>query len=323
MLSNLLRIFVTKKAIDTMQAESAKQLAEQGMMQEPIPQFANYKEFEEYMKRVKQEEKEWVRYYSRPMMALERAANFRAFFPIMLLFIIFIVGGSFIGLIYEALYGYEKKYILLGVIMMMIGIGFFVFMKYLQHYWENTMCLYYTDRICVKRYRKEDVVITYDEVRECIKEKKLRIHNGRFEYPYEGGYIYIYIYTWGNSVQDGFYKFMNDKCGLRMPRIEKKEKDVVRRTGIGWTLYFHMAIPFYILELFMIVVVTIGDYGLEHTCSEIIDFLIEFILSFKGSLIGLIGLFFTLLGIVFKFIFYFPAKKHFAKYKDTVKVSLF
>lgn len=70
------------------------------MLQEPIPQFANYKEFEEYMKRVKQEEKEWVRHYSRPMMALERTANFRAFFPILLIFGIGSIGGSFYLMFY-------------------------------------------------------------------------------------------------------------------------------------------------------------------------------------------------------------------------------
>ena len=175
-----------------MQAESAKQLAEQGMMQEPIPQFANYKEFEEYMKRVKQEEKEWVRYYSRPMMALERAANFQAFFPIFLIFGLIVILGSFAMMYHGLIDEQEREFFALGIVLLLCGIALLAVPKYLQRYWENTMCLYYADRICIKRYRKEDVVITYDEVKECIKEKKVKIHNGRFEYPYKGGYIYIH-----------------------------------------------------------------------------------------------------------------------------------
>lgn len=323
MLSNLLRIFVTKKTIDTKRAESVKQLVEQGMMQEQvsIPPITNREEFEAYMKQAEREEKESVRYCSRPIMALERAANFRAFYPFFLIFTIVEIGIA-IALIWGAIFGgqsIELAYI--AIVGSVVVFGMLFFCKYVQHYWENTMCLYYADRICIKRYCKEDVVITYDEVRECIKEKKIKIHNGRFEYPYKGGYIFIY--TWGESVSDGFYKFMNNKCELKMPRIEKKEKDIVRRTGIGWAFYFYLAVPFLLLEIFMLVLVTIGDYGLNHTYMEILDFVVGFALSFQGSLIGLVGLFFVLLGMVLKFVFYFPAKKHFAKYKDVVKVSLY
>lgn len=319
MLSNLLRIFVTKKAIDTMQAESAKQLAEQGMMQEPIPQFANYKEFEEYMKRVKQEEKEWVRYYLRPMMALERAANFRAFFPILLIFGIGSIGGSFYLMFYGLTNELERQYFALGIAILLCGIALLAVSKYLQNYWENTMCLYYSDRICIKRYRKKDVVITYDEVKECIKKKKIKIHNGRFEYPYEGGWIYIY--TWGNSVQDGFYKFMNDKCGLKMPRIGKKEKDVVRRTGIGWTLYFHIGGSFMLIDIVGLFICCIGD-AKSYCDVGFWDLYADYIMGWD-NFFGILAVVSIIIGITLKFVFYFPARKYFAKYKDIIKVSLF
>lgn len=108
-----------------------------------------------------------------------------------------------------------------------------------------------------------------------------------------------------------------------MSKIEKKEKDVVRRTAIGWTLYFHMTIPFLLLELLAIVLVIIEQGEYVSNWSEMLRNIGDTLMTVQGSLFGLVGLFFVLLGIVFKFIFYFPAKKHFAKYKDTVKVSLF
>lgn len=194
MLNNLLRILITKKAINTMRSESAKILAEQKLMQEqPITQITNQKEFEAYLRQVEREEKERVRYYSRPVMALSTAANLEAFFPFFLIMLIVIIGGLIYMLICILLGDGEMKYFVQSLIPLITGVALVAFCKYTQHYMENTMCLYYADRICIKKYRKEDVVITYDEVKECIKEKTIKIHNGRFEYPYKGGYIYTHM----------------------------------------------------------------------------------------------------------------------------------
>ena len=322
MLSNLLRIFITKQAINTMHEESAKQLAQLEQIQEqPVTQIKNQKDMEAYLEQLKREEKERVRYCSRPIMALETVANMKAFFPILLMLIIVIIGGSIYLIISGLFGGTDIKYSVLAMVTLIVGGMLLVFYKHIQHYLENTMCLYYGDRICIKKYRKKDIVITYDEVKECIAEKKIRIHNGRLEYPYKGGYIFVY--TWGEAVRDGFYKFMSDKCGLKIPKIEKTERDIIRRTGIGWVLYTYMAIPFFLIQLFMIVIVPIGDYGFNHTWNEMIAFVKDMLLYQKGSLFGIVGIFFVIIGLVMKLVYYFPAKKHFTKYKDIIKVTLF
>ncbi len=122
-------------------------------------------------------------------------------------------------------------------------------------------------------------------------------------------------------MQDGFYKYMNDKCGLKMPKIEKKEKDVVRRTGIGWSLYFHFGVIWTLASVVLGFVGCISDYGFNIGV-EFWSSYIGYLLSWD-NIFGVFAIICIIPGIILKFVFYFPAKKHFAKYKDTVKVSLF
>lgn len=319
MISNLLRIFITKQAINKMQSKGYEQLAEQQSIQElPITQITNREDAEAYIKQLKQEEQERIRYCSRPIMAIERAANMKAFFPIILVMGIIIIIGSIVLAIHGLLDEYDREYFALGILMIMCGVGLLTFFKYAQNYLEETMCLYYADRICIKRYRKKDIIITYEEVRECLVEKKIRIHNGRFEYPYKGGYIHIY--TWGNSVRDGFYKFINDKCGIKMPKIEKKEKDVVRKTGIGWALYAYMGLGCVVISVILGFIGCTADYGF-YMSAEFWNVYIDYLFSLD-NIFGVLAIIFIVSGIILKFAFYFPARKHFKNYKD-IKVLLF
>ena len=320
MISNLLRIFITKQAINKMQSNGYEQLAEQQSMQEQtITQITNREDAEAYIKQLKREEQERIRYCSRPIMALERAANMKAFFPIILIIGIIIIIGSIVLAIHGLLDECNRKYLALGISMAIFGVGLLTFFRYAQHYLENTMCLYYADRICIKKYRKKDIIITYDEIKECLVKKKIRIHNGRFEYPYKRGYIHIY--TWGNSVKDGFYKFINDKCGIKMPKIEKKEKDVVRKTGIGWALYAYMGLGCVVISVILGFIGCTSDYGF-HLGAEFWKVYMDYLFSLD-NIFGVLAIIFIVPGIILKFAFYFPARKHFAKYRDIIKVSLF
>ena len=88
MLSNLLRIFITKQTINKVQEEQQRLLAEQIELTNRMAQTTNKEDLDAYLKQAKQIEKNRVRYYSRPCMAEETAANARAFFPIFLLLFI-------------------------------------------------------------------------------------------------------------------------------------------------------------------------------------------------------------------------------------------
>ena len=320
MLNNLLRVFITKQAINKMQEEQQKRHEEQALYENQISQITNTKELDAYLKQVEQIEKNRVRYCSRPIMAEEIAINARLLFPIIIFLFLFVEFGAIGLFLWEAIeYNSYENFPSMIVLVIAMYVMFSIYI-YILNYLENTRCLYYSDRICIKKYRKKDTTITYDEVKGYIKKKKVKVHNGRFEYPYKSGKIYVY--TWGNSVSDGFYKFINEKCEVKMPRIEKKDKDVVRRTGIGWACYFLMAIPFFVFELFLVMGSTIVDYGLRHTSEEILIYIVDMLLCVKSGFLGLIGLGFVLIGLVLKILFYFVAKKYFKDCED-IKVSLF
>ena len=182
------------------------------------------------------------------------------------------------------------------------------------------MCLYYVDRVCIRRYRKKDVTVTYDEIRKCIKEKKIKVRNSCFEYPHKKGRLKIYIS--GELMSDKFYKFVNEKSGVHVLKLDQKQKMVMVKNGIGWTFYGVAPILFFVFELLLLALGTIGDYGLHHTKEEILAFVVDLLLSPRDSFALYIGIFFVVLGIVLKIIFYFPTKKYFKNYED-IKVSLF
>ena len=305
--------------MNKVQEEQQKLLAEQIELSNRMIQSTDMVERDVCLNRIKQLGENRISYYSKPAMAEETAANARGFFPIFMLFFLFIEIGSISLFFWEVIeYSSYEKFPLMLVIVLTMYTIFRVYM-YLTKYYENTMCLYYSDRICIKKYRKKDIIITYDEVKECIKKMKVKVHNGRFEYPYKSGKIYIY--TWGNSVTDGFYKFFNKKCEVKMPQINKKEKDVVRRTGIGRSCYFIIAVPAFAFELFVLGVGISQDCGFGYTIEEIIAYVINLLFQ-PVSCCLYIGVFFVILGLILKVIFYFAAKKHFKNYED-IKVSLF
>lgn len=200
MINNLLRIFITKRAINTMH--------------------------------------------------LERAANVKSFYPIFILFgtAVFLCA---ICLIYYG--GFEEsieRNVILGIVAIIFGGVMLILPKCAQHYWENTMCLYYADRIGIRKYRKEDVV---------------------------------------------------------------------RRTGIGWALYTYMGYPFMAISIVVGFIGITSDYGFNWG----IEFCKSYIFLSWNNIFGTRAIIFIVLGVILKLVFYFSAKKCFAKYKDTIKVSLF
>ena len=260
-------------------------------------------------------------YCARPMMAKEIAGNARAFLPIFIGFLLFIVIG---GLWYVIKYVWkgeaDPNRDLSLVIAYLALCGIVIFYISSIHRYERTKCLFRKKDILIKRYLHKDKIVTYEEVKQCLREQKLQVHNGNFEYPYKSGVIKIH--TADGSLPEEFYRFMNQRCGWKMPRVSKEDKAVVRRTGIGRAFFLCFGIPFLLFEIFGVSLAVVGDYGIDHTSTEIKAFIWNLIVSPRDNFFLLIACFFFILGVILHIVYYFMAKYHFRSW-DGVKVTLF
>ena len=255
------------------------------------------------------------------MMAKEIAGNARAFLPIFFIMVLVAVVFGGLAIAEEIKTGkIDFNRNLCEVIESIVLCGIVIFYFYSIHRYERTKCLFRNKDICIKRYLHKDKIVTYEEVKQCLRERKLRVHNGNFEYPYKGGVIKIH--TADGSLPEEFYRFMNQRCGWKMPRVSKKDKAVVRRTGIGRAFYTCFGIPFLLFAFFALLLSVVGDFGVRHSLAEIKNYLLEIIAMPQGYIWVAIAGFFLILGLILKVIYYFMAKYHFRSW-DGVKVTLF
>lgn len=274
-----------------------------------------------YQEKFKGDRKNRVYYDVRPMMAEETWANMKAFLPIYLGILVFML---IVGICYFVEASKTRKTFINIEDMPVIIVGIVICgMAGFYFYWmnrcERTMCLFRSKDICIKRYLRKDKIVTYGEVKECLEKRKLRVHDGNFEYPYKGGVIKIH--TADGGMPEDFYKFMNNKCNWKVPNITKTEKDVVRRTGMGRLLCLYLGIPFLLFELFALLM-AICDFGWDHSIAEIKDYLLCEIVIPQDNFWGIIAVFIFAIGILFKIIYYFIAKHYFRSW-DGIKVTFF
>ena len=186
-------------------------------------------------------------------------------------------------------------------------------------YMENTSYIFGQVRIRIKRLWKKEKVLTYEELSKGIEKKKIIVHNGRFEFPYDGGRIPVY--TWGDEpTPPEFYRFINKQCGTSIPEVKKIDNVTVRKTGIGWTFYSFLGIPMICIGMAFGFVGSISEFGIKLG-NEFWEYYINYLLS-PANIFGLLGFGCTVIGFGLKLFYYFPARKHFKHYKD-IKVSLF
>ena len=260
-------------------------------------------------------------YCARPMMAKEIAGNARAFLPIFFIMVLVAVVFGGLAIAEEIKTGkIDFNRNLCEVIESIVLCGIVIFYISSIHRYERTKCLFRKKDILIKRYLHKDKIVTYEEVKQCLREQKLQVHNGNFEYPYKSGVIKIH--TADGSLPEEFYRFMNQRCGWKMPRVSKKDKAVVRRTGIGRAFFLCFGIPFLLFEIFGVSLAVVGDYGIDHTSTEIKAFIWNLIVSPKDNFFLLIACFFLALGVILHIVYYFMAKYHFRSW-DGVKVTLF
>ena len=204
------------------------------------------------------------------------------------------------------------------VILLMWGICGII--KYGYYYMKYTKYSFCQNAIRIYRFRKSEKVITYEEVKEQIKKKKIKVHNGRFEIPYKNGYIPVY--TWGDEIpSSSFYQFINAKCGTSLPNMRIKDNDIVRKSGIGWAMRKYFALPMFGFAVYAGIGGAVGDCGIESGLIKMMNFFLQYFFS-PINIFGFMGLVVFLLGSMITVRNFFTIKKHFNEYED-IKVTLF
>ncbi len=331
MLSNILRILLSRVLFHETMKE--REMLEKQIKEKREVDEAENMSLDKRIEAIRERAKYRERFCVRPIMAETYEINMLMAHKIGIIvaiaFTIFVIGAIVYLLFFDnaVYYPSELKYIELmktgGVMVtatmfIWILVGLF---KFAHKYMKETKYIFYQNRICIRRLWKKEKVVTYEELSRYIEKKKVRVHNGRFEFSYKGGRIPVY--TWGDEpTSPEFYQFINEQCGTNIPSITKEDNEIVRKTGSGWILYTYFSLPLFAIGLFAGIMSTIGDYGINHSLIEMLDYFIDYFFSI-ANIFSIIGLMCALIGFILKLRSYFPAKNHFAKYKDTVKVSLF
>ena len=194
-------------------------------------------------------------------------------------------------------------------------------LTYLYRYMKNTRYDFKQDKIYKQTADKKVIVIEYEDFKKYMIKKKIRIRNGRLEFPYANGIIPVY--TWGDdAAPSSFFHFISMRCGINLPRMDKPEAEMVRKIGLGWSLSTVMALPLFGISLWGSFLATICDFGINHGLKEMVRYFLDYFFSIF-NVFGIMGAICVVIGWGVKIRNYFPAKKHFARYKDIIKVSFF
>lgn len=237
-------------------------------------------------------------------------------------FLIVVAVISFIPLnilIYFAVHGEDIFLNILTVVSMILFIiSLMIFAKYLQHYMEHTGCYYHLDYVFVKRYHRKDYKMTYEELEKNITKRKIIVRNGRVELPYKYGRIPLY--TCGEPVSAGLFRYINKKCHTKIPEMDQRRMDIVRRAGLGSVICKVLGIPFLCIFTYWWIIASIMDnYQKNMSIKTMLGIIIRDIFTWNNIILD-IGLFIIAVGLILKVFFYFPAHREFKNCRKFMKV---
>lgn len=324
------RLLIHKVIDERTKIEQEINEEEQAVSQRRITANMSLEEKKEIVKaRMQQRE----RFCMRPLMAKTYEINMlfmsKIGLKLAMLMTVFIIGISVYLLYFDDTRYYnptisrlqqELNYILSMILLIVTTWVLFGLIKYCYYYMKNTKYVFYQNRISICRLWKKEKVITYDELKEQIKRKKIKVHNGRFEFPYKTGYIPVY--TWGDKVPSvDFYRFINEQCGTNLPDMKERENDMVHKSGMAWVMRNYLAMPIFGIAVFGGVLGAVDVYEIENGLKKMIQFFFQYFFS-MGNVFGIMGLGCIVIGIIWAFPNYLSAKKRFKDCED-IKVSLF
>lgn len=324
MINNILRIFLSRTLFHATMKERA-------MIENEIKEKKN-EISEEKIEAICKYKQDREKFCVRPIMAETYEINMLMAYKISIKLVIAFTLGAIGAIVYlsffdttvyyaDAMGNLESTNNILVIIALVVVMWFLPGLFKLGHkYMEKTKYVFFQNKISIRRLGMKEKTITYDELGSCIENKKVRVHNGRFEFLYIGGKIPVY--TWGDELMPlDFYQFLNEKCGINIPDIQKEDNEVVRKTGIGRIFYSYFGIPLICSGIIFGFIGSISEFGINWGM-DFWRYYVSYLLSPINGF-GLLGVGCLVIGFVLKLYYYFPAKKHFAKYKDIIKVTLF
>ncbi len=318
MISNILRVILSRALFHETMKEREKLEKEIKEKKEAI--LHENMSLDEQMEAIRERRKYRERFCVRPIMAETYEINMMLLYKVVRIFATVMTIVCVIHL-FNSRDGVLDKYDCVGVAVLIFLWLLVLLIKFAHKYMKETKYIFYQNRICIRHLWKKEKVVTYEELTRYITKKKVRVHNGRFEFCYMGGQIPIY--TWGDEpTSPEFYQFINEQCGTNIQNIKKEDNEIVRKTGSGWILYTYFSLPLFAIGLFAGIMSTIGDYGINHSLIEMLDYFIDYFFSI-ANIFSIIGLICALIGFILKLRSYFSAKRHFNYCKDIIKVSLF
>lgn len=105
---------------------------------------------------------------------------------------------------------------------------------------EKTVTIFTEKTVHIQRFGRKDKWVSYDEIGECIRKRKIRIQNGGMQIPYKGGYIPIcYMDPVAMSQVPAL---LGRKCGIQLQTNTKFEIGVAR-ASCGWS-FVEVMLPF-------------------------------------------------------------------------------
>lgn len=187
--------------------------------------------------------------------------------------------------------------------------GLFAVSPILIRYVENTETIFTNKCVYIKRYLRKVKIVTYEEIKECIKWRKIRIENGRYMIPYKGGSIPVEMIA--GEFPTGLFALLEKKCNIDLPSWDINHR--AQRSGVGWacgTLGGGIAAVFAVF-IWIIIFVTEGVYTWERA---FFDFFTNPMLWF---VVGLVSL-----GLLFRIYFWPSTVLAYRQYKEVIKVSV-
>ena len=209
---------------------------------------------EEYVERRKIREEIWdgeheetVIYRAYPMMS-DYYGSVGPFFTTMVCFLVIFLCG--IILYYFGLSVYEKGWEgtmldyqalleeckwndAVGLVLYVVFMGSLLFVSpILTGYIEATKTIFTDKCVYVYRFLRRDRVVSYEELTEMIKRRKICIKNGRYLLPCKGPDIAISMVE--GRFPHELFEFLERKCDIELPDEDLEAQ--ARRSGVGWAL---------------------------------------------------------------------------------------
>lgn len=195
----------------------------------------------------------------------------------------------------------------MGLFIALMG-GLLCISPVLTKYMENTVTIFSSKCIYVRRYRQKDVIVTYDELAENIKFKKILIKNGKYIIPCKGRNIGVCANK--EQYPKELFDMLQKRCSIKLPL--KNESQRANATGAGRAcghLGGGICLGFG-LVISMMIFLFEGRFTMKMLCFDL------FTNPLLWMAVGLLAL-----GLLLNIFTIMKAVNYYRAYKSTIRVS--